>query len=71
MKIARWLNETIRRVEPKDGEIVALRPDLQPDHQLAGSRNRSGPLAGPVLRPGQLPAAIETLEIAHEGLEPS
>lgn len=71
MKIARWLNETIRRVEPKDGEIVALRPDLSriiswQVHGIVPVRWQ-----GPSFDPADSQAAIETLEIAHEGLEPS
>ncbi|ESU46089.1 hypothetical protein P376_5931 [Streptomyces sp. HCCB10043] len=71
LKIARWLNETIQRVEPKDGEIVALRPDLSriiswQVHGIVPVRWQ-----GPSFDPANSQAAIETLEIAHEGLEPS
>ena len=62
---------TVQRVERKDGEIVALRPDLTPIVRLAGAGHRAGALAGAVVRPGQSQAAVETLEIAHEGLQAS
>ncbi|MCT4354418.1 phage tail protein [Streptomyces sp. Je 1-79] len=70
-KIARWLDEIVQRVEPKDGEIVALRPDLSRivSWQVLGIV----PVRwqGPSFDPANSQAAIETLEIAHEGLRPS
>ncbi|GAA1879377.1 phage tail protein [Streptantibioticus ferralitis] len=70
-KIARWLDEIVRRVEPKDGEIVALRPDLSRivSWQVLGIV----PVRwqGPSFDPGNSQAAVETLEIAHAGLRPS
>jgi phage tail-like protein len=70
-KIARWLNEIIQRVEPKDGEIVALKPDLERiiSWQVLGIV----PVRwqGPSFDPANSQAAVETLEIAHEGLRPS
>ncbi|WP_405418146.1 phage tail protein [Streptomyces microflavus] len=71
LKIARWLNETIRRVEPKDGEIVALRPDLS--RIISWQVQGIVPVRwqGPSFDPANSQAAIETLEIAHEGLESS
>lgn len=70
-KIARWLDEIVRRVEPKDGEIAALRPDLSPivSWQVLGIV----PVRwqGPSFDPANSQAAFETLEIAHAGLRPS
>ncbi|WP_439673988.1 phage tail protein [Embleya sp. MST-111070] len=70
-KIARWLNEIIQRVEPKDGEIVALKPDLERiiSWQVLGIV----PVRwqGPSFDPANSQAAVESLEIAHEGLRPS
>ncbi|MGC0418065.1 phage tail protein [Embleya sp. AB8] len=70
-KIARWLNEIIQRVEPKDGEIVALRPDLG---RIIGWQVQGiVPVRwqGPSFDPANSEAAVETLEIAHAGLLPS
>ncbi|MFC8534613.1 phage tail protein [Streptomyces sp. SID9727] len=68
LKIARWLNETTQRVERKDGEIVALRPNLTRivSWQIQGIV----PVRwqGPSFDPASSQAAVETLEIAHEGL---
>ncbi|MGK5630586.1 phage tail protein [Streptomyces sp. URMC 123] len=70
-KIARWLDEIVHRVEPKDGEIVALKPDLTRiiSWQVLGIV----PVRwqGPSFDPASSQAAVETLEIAHEGLRPS
>ncbi|MFE7133878.1 phage tail protein [Streptomyces sp. NPDC057638] len=70
-KIARWLDEIIREVEPKDGEIVALKPDLSPiiSWQVLGIV----PVRwqGPSFDPANSQAATETLEIAHGGLRPA
>jgi phage tail-like protein len=70
-KIARWLDEIVRQVEPKDGEIVALRPDLTPivSWQVLGIVPVSW--QGPSFDPGTSQPAMETLEIAHTGLRPS
>lgn len=70
-KIARWLSEIIQRVEPKDGEIVALKPDLS---RIVGWQMLGAvPIRwqGPSFDPADSQAAMETLEIAHEGLRPS
>ncbi|MFI2608374.1 phage tail protein [Kitasatospora sp. NPDC018619] len=70
-KIARWLSEIVRKVEPKDGEIVALRPDLS---RIVGWQVLGiVPVRweGPSFDPANSQAAIETLEIAHAGLRPS
>ncbi|PZT75890.1 MULTISPECIES: phage tail protein [unclassified Streptomyces] len=71
LKIARWLNETTQRVERKDGEIVALRPDLT--RIISWQIQGIVPVRwqGPSFDPASSQAAIETLEIAHEGLVPS
>ncbi|WP_199442207.1 phage tail protein [Umezawaea beigongshangensis] len=70
-KVARWLDQVIQRVEPKDGEIVALKPDLSPivSWQVLGIV----PVRwqGPSFDPTSSQAAVETLEIAHEGLRPT
>ncbi|MDI5961166.1 phage tail protein [Streptomyces sp. SL13] len=70
-KIARWLDEIVHRVEPKDGEIAALRPDLSRivSWQVLGIV----PVRwqGPSFDPAGSQAAVETLEIAHAGLRPS
>ncbi|GAA3042305.1 phage tail protein [Kitasatospora sp. NPDC058063] len=70
-KIARWLSEIVRKVEPKDGEIVALRPDLS---RIVGWQVLGiVPVRweGPSFDPANSQAAMETLEIAHAGLRPS
>jgi phage tail-like protein len=58
-------------VEPKDGEIVALKPDLTPiiSWQVFGIV----PVRwqGPSFDPARSEAAVETLEIAHQGLRPA
>ena len=71
VKVSQWLNETMRRVKRKDGEIVALRPDLTPiaRWQVLGIVPVSW--QGPSFDPSSSQAATETLEIAHEGLQPS
>lgn len=71
LKIARWLSETTQRVERKDGEIVALRPDLT--RIISWQIQGIVPVRwqGPSFDPASSQAAIETLEIAHEGLVPS
>lgn len=71
LKIARWLNETTQRVERKDGEIVALRPNLS--RIISWQIQGIVPVRwqGPSFDPSSSEAAIETLEIAHEGLVPS
>ncbi|WLQ35533.1 phage tail protein [Streptomyces castrisilvae] len=71
LKIARWLNETTQRVERKDGEIVALRPNLT--RIISWQIQGIVPVRwqGPSFDPSSSEPAIETLEIAHEGLVPS
>ncbi|MFC8227848.1 phage tail protein [Streptomyces sp. NPDC057287] len=70
-KIARWLDETLKRVEPKDGEIVALKPDLTPIISWQVSGIVPVRWQGPSFDPANSQAAVETLEIAHHGLRPS
>ena len=70
-KIARWLEQIIHQVEPKDGEIVALEPKGTPitRWQVLGIVPVSW--QGPSFDPNQSQPAIETLEIAHQGLRAS
>lgn len=70
-KVADWLDQIIRRVERKDGEIVALRPDGTPiaGWQVTGIVPVNW--QGPSFDPGQSQPAVETLEIAHQGLRSS
>ncbi|GLZ42718.1 phage tail protein [Actinokineospora sp. NBRC 105648] len=70
-KISRWLEQLTRRVEPKNGEIVALQPNLTPiaRWQVLGIVPVSW--QGPSFDPSAPQAAVETLEIAHEGLRAS
>jgi phage tail-like protein len=67
-KVADWLARTVKRVDRKDGEIVALRPDLTPiaSWQVAGIV----PVRweGPSFDPANSQPAVESLEIAHQGL---
>jgi phage tail-like protein len=68
-KVLTWFNEVLQRVERKDGEIVALAPDLTPivRWQVLGIV----PIRwqGPTFDPSQSQVAVETLEFAHEGLQ--
>lgn len=70
-KIAKWLSDTMRKAERKNGEIVALKPNLTPiaRWQVIGIVPVSW--QGPSFDPSNSQAAVETLEIAHEGLQPS
>ena len=67
-KVTRWLDEITRRVERKNGEIVALQPNLTPiaSWQVIGIVPVSW--KGPSFDPSTSQAAVETLEIAHQGL---
>lgn len=71
LKISRWLTRTIRRNTPKDGEIVALRPDLTPIARWQVQGIVPVSWQGPSFDPANSEAAVETLEIAHQGLQPS
>ncbi|MBB5802162.1 phage tail-like protein [Saccharothrix ecbatanensis] len=70
-KVVKWLNDVIKKVERKDGEIVALTPD--------GSTIASWQVQGivpvrwqgPSFDPSTSQAATETLEFAHEGIDAS
>ncbi|WP_018681890.1 phage tail protein [Actinokineospora enzanensis] len=70
-KVSRWLEQLMRKVERKNGEIVALEPNLTPiaRWQVLGIVPVSW--QGPSFDPGSPQAAVETLEIAHEGLRAS
>ncbi|PPK68461.1 phage tail protein [Actinokineospora auranticolor] len=70
-KVSRWLEQLVRRVERKNGEIVALEPNLTPiaRWQVLGIVPVSW--QGPSFDPSSSQAAVETLEIAHEGLRAS
>jgi phage tail-like protein len=70
-KIARWLDELVRRVEPKNGEIVALRPNLTPIARWQVLGIVPVRWEGPSFDPSQSQAATETLEVAHAGLRPA
>jgi phage tail-like protein len=70
-KIARWLDELVRRVEPKNGEIVALRPDLAPIARWQVLGIVPVRWEGPSFDPSSSQAATETLEVAHAGLRPA
>jgi phage tail-like protein len=70
-KVAGWLAAIIHRVDPQDGEIVALQPDLTPivRWQVLGIVPVNW--QGPSFDPASSQAATETLEIAHHGLLPA
>jgi len=68
-KVATWLSKIIQRVDRQDGEIVALQPDL-------GTIVRWQVLGivpvrweGPSFDPANSQPAVESLEIAHQGLQ--
>ncbi|SER93301.1 phage tail protein [Actinokineospora terrae] len=67
-KVVRWLNEVVRRVERKSGEIVALAPDLTPITRWQVQGIVPVRWTGPSFDPADSQAAVETLEFAHEGL---
>ncbi len=70
-KVLTWFNEVVQRAVRKDGEIVALAPDLTPivRWQVLGIVPISW--KGPTFDPSQSQVAVETLEFAHEGLQAS
>ncbi|HTI28303.1 MAG TPA: phage tail protein [Kutzneria sp.] len=70
-KVADWLAQTIRRVARKDGEIVALEPNLTPIARWQVLGIVPVNWQGPSFDPGRSEAAVETLEIAHQGLRAS
>lgn len=70
-KVSSWIARIVRQVKAQDGEIVALEPDLSriASWQVLGIVPVRW--AGPSFDPANPQAAIETLEIAHQGLLPS
>ncbi|MGM1060506.1 phage tail protein [Saccharothrix sp. Mg75] len=70
-KVVKWLNDVIKRVERKDGEIVALTPDMTPIASWQVQGIVPVRWQGPSFDPGSSQAAVETLEFAHEGIEAS
>lgn len=71
MKVTRWLDQTIARVERKNGEIVALKPDLSPIARWQVIGIVPVRWEGPSFDPANSQAAVETLEVAHQGLRHS
>jgi phage tail-like protein len=67
-KVADWLSRIIRQVDRQDGEIVALRPDLAPITRWQVLGIVPVNWQGPSFDPGNSQPAVETLEIAHQGL---
>jgi phage tail-like protein len=67
-KVANWLARIIRRVEPQDGEIVALQPDLAPIARWQVLGIVPVRWQGPSFDPADSQPAVESLEIAHQGL---
>ncbi|HEX4701477.1 MAG TPA: phage tail protein [Pseudonocardiaceae bacterium] len=70
-KVATWLARIIRQVEPQDGEIVALQPDLTPITRWQVLGIVPVRWQGPSFDPADSQPAVESLEIAHQGLMPS
>jgi len=70
-KVANWLAQIVNRVERKDGEIVALRPDLRPIARWQVLGIVPIRWQGPSFDPASSEPAVESLEIAHEGLRAS
>ena len=67
-KVANWLAKIIRQVDPQDGEIVALQPDLSPITRWQVTGIVPVRWQGPSFDPADSQPAVETLEIAHQGL---
>ncbi|APU16178.1 MULTISPECIES: phage tail protein [Actinoalloteichus] len=67
-KVTRWITDLVRRVVPKNGEIVALRPDRTPIARWQVQGAIPVRWAGPSFDPSTSQPAVETLEIAHQGL---
>ena len=67
-KVTRWLDEITRGVERKNGEIVALQPNLTPIASWQVISIVPVSWKGPSFDPSTSQAAVETLEIAHQGL---
>ncbi|MBP2324833.1 phage tail-like protein [Kibdelosporangium banguiense] len=70
-RVADWLARTVNRVDRKDGEIVALRPDLSPIARWQVQGIVPVRWQGPSFDPASSQPAVETLEVAHEGLRAS
>jgi phage tail-like protein len=70
-KVGRWLERIIHRVERKDGEIVALQPNLTTITRWQVLGIVPVNWQGPSFDPRQSQPAMETLEIAHQGLRAS
>jgi phage tail-like protein len=70
-KIARWLGQTMQRVERKNGEIIALQPNLTPIARWQVLGIVPVNWQGPSFDPSQSQPAVETLEISHQGLQAS
>jgi phage tail-like protein len=70
-KVANWLSKIIRQVSRQNGEIVALQPDLGTivRWQVQGIVPVSW--QGPSFDPANSQPAVESLEIAHQGLQAS
>ena len=71
VEVSQWLTKTMQQVDRKDGEIVALRPDLTPIARWQVLGIIPVRWQGPSFDPSSPQAAVESLEIAHEGLQPS
>jgi phage tail-like protein len=71
LKITKWLGDTLRRVEPKNGEIVAQKPDHTPIASWQVFGIVPVRWEGPAFDLTSPQAAVETLEIAHQGLQAS
>lgn len=67
-KVANWLTRIIQRVEPQDGEIVALAPDLTTITRWQVLGIVPVRWQGPSFDPADAQPAVESLEIAHQGL---
>jgi phage tail-like protein len=70
-KVLAWMNKVLGKVERKNGEIVALQPDLTPIARWQVLGIVPIRWQGPSFDPSSSQAAKETLEFAHEGLRPS
>lgn len=67
-KVANWLAMIIKQVDRQDGEIVALQPDLTPITRWQVLGIVPVRWQGPSFDPANSQPAVESLEIAHQGL---
>jgi phage tail-like protein len=67
-KVANWLSKIIKKLDREDGEIVALQPDLTPITRWQVTGIVPVRWQGPSFDPADSQPAVETLEIAHQGL---